>query len=56
MALDGNATVRAKRLIFVEGVTVEDFKEKLKTRFDLEVILTENRKSAKVENGIWGYI
>ena len=51
--LDGNAIAR---FVFVGRIGVEDFKEKLKTGFDLEVILAANSKSAKVENRVWSYI
>ena len=54
--LDRNAAIRAKGLIFVERVAIEDFEEKFKARFDLEIVLAENSEGTEIENRIWGYV
>ena len=54
--MDRNAAVRAKGLIFVERVAIEDFEEKFKARFNLEIVLAENSKGTEIENIVWGYV
>jgi hypothetical protein len=49
-ALDGDAPIRAQRLIFTRWVAVKNVKEEIKGWRNLEIVLTENNKVADVQD------